>query len=89
MPKSELRAHLDIHHAIASPLIVSPHTPVTEVITLMSQVGGSQCNLQGHSGAKIFAVVPYRKISSALVMAQEKILGIITEKDFVKLAAMG
>jgi PAS domain S-box-containing protein len=89
MPKSELRTDLDIHHAIVSPLIVSPDTPVTEVITLMSQVGGSQCNLQGYSGEKIFPFVPDRKVSSAIVMAQQKLLGIITEKDLVKVAATG
>ncbi|MEY3870826.1 MAG: hypothetical protein RLZZ338_4720 [Cyanobacteriota bacterium] len=90
MSKSELPSDFDINHAIVeSPLIVSPHTPVTEVITLMSQVRGSQCNLQGLSGEKIFRVFPDRKVSYALVMAQEKILGIITEKDLVKLAATG
>lgn len=89
MPKSELRTDLDIRHAIELPLIVSPYTPVTEVITLMSQVGGSQCNLQGDSSEKIFPVFPDRKVSSAIVMAEQKLLGIITEKDLVKVAATG
>jgi PAS domain S-box-containing protein len=89
MQKAELPSDFDINHAIESPLIVGPHTPVTEVITLMSQVGGSQCNLLGHSRAEISPLFPHRGVSSVLVMGDEKLLGIITEKDLVKLAALG
>jgi PAS domain S-box-containing protein len=89
MQKAELPCDFDINHAIESPLIVGPHTPVTEVITLMSQVRGSQCNLLGHSRAEISPLFPYRGASSVLVMGDEKLLGIITQKDLVKLAAMG
>jgi CBS domain-containing protein len=70
------------------PLLVTPDTPLFEVVVLMSQRIISQ-------NPSIMADNPNlndgkRKISSfVLVVENEKLLGIFTERDIVKLAAEG
>ncbi|MEM8808470.1 MAG: EAL domain-containing protein, partial [Cyanobacteria bacterium P01_G01_bin.38] len=59
------------------PLSVAPETPLLEVITLMSQ-GGSPSSAS-----------PVKRSSYALVMAGEQLIGILTERDVVKLATQG
>jgi CBS domain-containing protein len=80
----------DIESAIdRQPLLVTPDTPLFEVIVLMSQRSYNSQNpcivadSSGFSDGK-------RQISSfALVVEGEKLLGIFTERDIVKLAAEG
>jgi CBS domain-containing protein len=80
----------DIENAIdRQPLLVTPDVPLFEVIVLMSQRSyNSQnpCILADSSGLSDGK----RQISSfALVVEDEKLLGIFTERDIVKLAAEG
>jgi CBS domain-containing protein len=66
------------------PLIVAPTTPLLTVIELMSQRRGQVCTLEE-------SVQPVQRTqgcsSCALVMAGDELLGIVTERDMVRLAA--
>ncbi len=80
----------DIESAIdRQPLLVTPDVSLFEVIVLMSQRrynSQNPCILADSSGLSDGK----RKISSfALVVEDEKLLGIFTERDIVKLAAEG
>lgn len=75
-----MKATIDIH-----PLRVAPTQSLLEVITLMDQ--GAR---QGFSTKNSVSVPPQTKRSSyALVMDEEKLLGLLTERDVVKLTARG
>lgn len=80
----------DIENAIdRQPLLVTPYTPLFEVVVLMSQRrynSQNPCILPGNPSLND----QKHKISSfALVVEAEKLLGIFTERDIVKLAAEG
>lgn len=70
------------------PIVVTPDTLVVEAIALMSQTLGKSCELNvhpqdgsvTHSGARA---------SCVLVMDAEELLGILTERDIVRLTAKG
>ena len=68
------------------PLTVSPKTSLLEVLALMSQAWADSCLLSAVSADVLAA--PERN-SCALVVTDEKLLGIFTERDLVKLAATG
>jgi len=66
-----------------NPLIVSPETALSEVVAVMSQSQGSSCQLSA-----LGEPTPTTKQSSyALVVSEERLVGIFTERDLVKLAA--
>jgi PAS domain S-box-containing protein len=72
-----------------SPLTISPHSLVIDAIALMSQVNGSNCELPNPnlpSNSNFFSPI---KTSYVLVVEGTKLLGILTERDLVKLAAAG
>lgn len=72
-----------------SPLTISPHSLVIDAIALMSQVNGSNCELPNPnlpSNSNFFSPI---KTSYVLVVEGTKLLGILTERDLVKLAAVG
>jgi PAS domain S-box-containing protein len=79
------------------PLIVSPNTPLSEALDLMSQALGRNCSLDlANNLDRTEAFVPTKKLlteprpsSYALVMSQERLVGILTERDLVRLAASG
>jgi len=69
-----------------SPLLVPPQTPVAEVIELMSQRRG-----QTKTGAEAGAIATsctQGSSSCVLVMEAEAVLGIVTERDMVRLAVL-
>ncbi len=74
------------------PLIVDPEMPLVEVITLMSQAKGRKCLLPNAVNSENISVkspeilinTPY---SSVLVLAAEKLVGVFTERDLVRLTA--
>jgi PAS domain S-box-containing protein len=80
-----------------SPLIVQPNTLINEVVAQMSRVEGSICELsqRDYSTQSNFSLSPIWQIdkvkaySYALVVEEEKLIGIFTEQDVVKLAASG
>jgi PAS domain S-box-containing protein len=72
-----------------SPLTISPRSLVIDAIALMSQVNGSNCELPNPnlpSNSNFFSPI---KTSYVLVVEGTKLLGILTERDLVKLAAVG
>ncbi|BAZ42677.1 histidine kinase like sensor protein [Calothrix sp. NIES-4101] len=85
-----LTTERDIESAInRQPLLVTPETPLFEVVVLMTQSGldsQKQSILAGNPGSNH---AKCKTSSFALVMKDEKLLGIFTERDIVKLAAEG
>ena len=78
----DLETTIDRH-----PLIIEPEMPLQEAIALMSQARGSSCIL---SAQEISVEKDYPnqiRSSCALIMKDEKLLGILTERDIVKLTA--
>ncbi|AFY55506.1 PAS domain S-box [Rivularia sp. PCC 7116] len=70
-----------------NPLIVTPDRPLIEVVQLMSQGLRRICDLsQNNSATDDSAILPSHT-SFALVMQQEQIIGIFTERDMVRLIA--
>jgi PAS domain S-box-containing protein len=72
------------------PLIVAPESPLTEIITLMSQAKGYTCllpnssSIPSHHPLEILAAARY---SSVLAIEDRRLVGIFTERDLVKLTA--
>jgi PAS domain S-box-containing protein len=74
------------------PLIVNPDMPLLEVIALMSQAKGRKCLLpnavtHGDISVKSSEILIHAPYSSVLVLAAEKLIGIFTERDLVRLTA--
>ena len=69
------------------PLIITPETNLNETIALMSQARGSFCLLS--SDDRVLESFPTNQASSscALIMEGKQLVGIITERDIVKLTA--
>ncbi|NER47726.1 MAG: CBS domain-containing protein [Symploca sp. SIO1A3] len=71
------------------PLIVAPETLLVEVIALISQARGSSCSLPNLDSLSDAAPITSTRSSCVLVMQDERLLGIFTERDIVKLTANG
>jgi PAS domain S-box-containing protein len=67
------------------PLMVDPEMSLVEVISLMSQAKGRQCLLPTVDRAPNLDIAAHH--SSVLVIAGDRLLGIFTERDLVKIAA--
>jgi PAS domain S-box-containing protein len=67
------------------PLMVDPAMSLVEVISLMSQAKGRQCLLPTADRSTNLDIVAHH--SSVLVIAGDRLLGIFTERDLVKIAA--
>ena len=90
MPNTNLSQKLPSLASIVDrqPLIVTPTLPVVEVITLMSQAKGHTCLLPldpiaSHRSVEIAAA----RHSAVLVLDDRRLVGILTERDLVKLTA--
>ncbi|NES21340.1 MAG: CBS domain-containing protein [Symploca sp. SIO3E6] len=71
------------------PLIVAPNTLLVEVIALISQARGSSCSLPNVESLSDSKPITSTRSSCVLVMQDERLLGIFTERDIVKLTANG
>jgi PAS domain S-box-containing protein len=69
------------------PLIVDPETSLVAVISLMSQAQGRQCLLPTADRLPALNISITAHHSSVLVIAGDRLLGIFTERDLVKIAA--
>ncbi len=74
------------------PLIVDPDMLLVEVITLMSQVKGRKCLLPDvvndeNISVKSPEILINRPYSSVLILAAEKLVGTLTERDLVRIIA--
>ncbi|MEM7758706.1 MAG: CBS domain-containing protein [Cyanobacteria bacterium P01_A01_bin.40] len=86
----QLFASPDIESAIdRSPLIIAPDTPLVDAIAMMGQAKGNSCKLGTHEEIKNseFQIASHRRSSCALIMLEEELQGILTERDIVKLTA--
>ena len=70
-----------------SPLIVTPQTSLQEALALMSQARGSSCLLASDTTSVELLPHHQARASCALIMEESKLLGILTERDLVKLTA--
>jgi CBS domain-containing protein len=68
------------------PLTVSPTTPLVEAIQILSQAHNRTCLLE-RGAAPPDSVVGQRRASCVLVMQDQALLGILTERDIVRLTA--
>jgi PAS domain S-box-containing protein len=72
------------------PLIVTPDLSLAEVISLMSQAKGRTCLLPDSNSAQSLPALEISvaaRHSSVLVVADNQLVGIFTERDLVKLTA--
>lgn len=72
---------------IPAPLTVSSNTPVTDVITQMSQ--GRAAILRSNSPDSDSSITDISRSSCVLVMEEQQLAGVFTERDVVRLAAGG
>ena len=86
--KDQLLTTPDLEAAIdRDPLIIKPEISLAKAIAFMSQARGSRCLIPLDNGTEEI-VSDYRGNSScALVMEDSQLLGILTERDIVKLTA--
>ncbi|MGD1944030.1 MAG: PAS domain S-box protein [Leptolyngbyaceae cyanobacterium] len=81
--------HLSIDQILdPQPLIVAPHVAIKTVLEQMSQTFGQICDLAeiGTQGAQTQSP---KHFGCALIVADNQLLGILTERDLVRLVAMG
>src|SRR6476646_8974581 len=69
------------------PALVTPGTPLIQVITLMSQVDHQQCVLPIGSTKAVLDATLLQASSAVLVIERSRLVGIFTENDLVKLTA--
>lgn len=69
------------------PLIISPDTPLVEAISMMGQARGISCEVEDKNLKSDFSITQKNHCSCALIMQQTELLGILTERDIVKLTA--
>ncbi len=72
-----------------TPLIVDPTTSVLAVMMQMNQVQDSSCSLELQLELHSQSPDAFLNTSCALVVEHEKLLGLLTERDIVKLTAAG
>ena len=71
---------------IPNPLVVSADATAMEAIALMSS-GRSQCDAENHSDNHRQQFLQEARSSCVLVLEDEKLIGIVTERDVVRLSA--
>ena len=69
-----------------SPLVVPPDTPINDAMTLMSQ-GSSSCSISPQTSVANPRLIQGKRASYVLVMSGEQLVGIVTERDIIKLTA--
>jgi PAS domain S-box-containing protein len=72
------------------PLTVAPELPLVDVISFMSQAQGHTCRLsssKSNSSNQALEISAAARHSSVLVLANNRLVGIFTERDLVKLTA--
>lgn len=88
LSKDPLFTTPDLEAAIArNPLIIKPDITLSEAIALMSQARGSTCIIQDWNTTEEVISNYQARSSCALVMDSSKLLGILTERDIVRLTA--
>ena len=70
------------------PLVVTLDTSLSDVVTLMSQTRGFSCSLRPEEASDNL-VTQEARASCVLVLEGPKVIGILTERDIVRMTAMG
>lgn len=70
------------------PLVVTPNTSLIDVVNLMNQTRGNSCFLPDFDSEMGFSSMQGTRSSCILVIDRNKLLGIFTERDVVRLTAM-
>lgn len=73
----------------SNPLLVNPEMLVVDAIRLMSRVRGQCCAIPNSDQSKIDIDLETSRSSCVLVMEAGELIGIFTERDIVRLTAMG
>lgn len=71
------------------PLVLAPETPLVDVIARMSQMPFSSCTLGAEPHYSLGAEKYTTRPTCALIMQDQNIVGILTERDIVRFAAAG
>jgi CBS domain-containing protein len=71
------------------PLVVAPNTSLIDVVNLMNQTQGNTCSLPDFDSEIGFSFMQGTRSSCILVIEKTELLGILTERDIVKLTAAG
>ncbi len=87
--EDRILASPDLEMTIDSkPLKIAPDTSLQDAIALMSQARGKNCSYDSSENEFGLSLPDERSPSSyALIMEQDKLLGILTERDIVRLTA--
>jgi EAL domain-containing protein (putative c-di-GMP-specific phosphodiesterase class I)/CBS domain-containing protein len=78
----------DLTKAMANPLFIRPETSLEEAILTMTKVPQNLVILPNQEGEKQ-SEAEYQPISCLLIIEEDKLIGILTERDLVKLAVTG
>lgn len=78
-----------LEQAIAPPLTVAPDTLIVDAIALMSQARGSNCALSPATSSLNANLLQRQPSSCILVVEAGRLLGILTERDVVKVTVDG
>ncbi|MEB3282981.1 MAG: CBS domain-containing protein [Lyngbya sp.] len=73
------------HH----PLMIAPEIRLIDAIAHMNHYRGSSCLMINENTSSNISQLPRFKSSCILVMAEEKLRGILTERDIVRMTAQG
>jgi len=71
------------------PLVMAPETPLVDVISRMSQAPFSSCTLGSSAQEILEKDAAMIRSTCALIMQNQDIIGILTERDIVRFAAAG
>ena len=72
-----------------APITVTPETPLADVMARMNQLVGSHCYRQDTYSGNLDRLPAIKSSSCALVLAGDKLVGMLTERDIVALMAKG
>ena len=72
-----------------NPLVVAPDHPLVDVIARMSQAPFSSCSLEAASHSTADTEMINTRPTCVLIMQDQDIIGILTERDIVRFAAAG
>ncbi|MBE9114500.1 EAL domain-containing protein [Lusitaniella coriacea LEGE 07157] len=93
MPLNEFHSYLPALEKVLDPfpLTIAPDTPLKNVLILMSQGQGNICEISGkysHEKTEIFSGL-MKRASCVLIVEDERPIGILSERDIVRIAAGG
>ncbi len=74
---------------IADPAVVTPDTPLIQALWVMNQSNQTECELVESKNVTEHTILHSHSVGCVLVVENDKLVGILTERDTVKLAIKG